>query len=158
MSRKDKSITYYICCTPNLSNMLILSVLQLISSCSSYLLWFEYKTYNQALYQRVFIAATSYLIGCLLGGMMLSRMAASTIKSSKGKVRNLKCVFISMYFVSLFASLLLIPHTKHDRLKNFIVFVVQLGISSSFVAINVAVLVLIKINHRLKFLAFTGVI
>ena len=142
MSRKDKSITYYICCTPNLSNMLILCVLQLISSCSSYLLWFEYKTYNQALYQRVFIAATSYLLGCLLGGMMLSRMAASTIKSSKGKVRNLKCVFISMYFVSLLGSLFLIPNIN-DGVKNFFVFVVQLGISSSFVVINVAVLVLI---------------
>ena len=142
MSRKDKSITYYIFCTPNLSNMLILCVLQLISSCSSYLLWFEYKTYNQALYQRGFIAATSYLLGCLLGGMMLSRMAASTIKSSKGKVRNLKCVFISMYFVSLLGSLFLIPNIN-DGVKNFFVFVIQLGISSSFVVINVAVLVLI---------------
>ena len=142
MSRKDKSITYYICCTPNLSNILNLCVLQLISSCSSYLLWFEYKTYNQALYQRGFIAATSYLLGCLLGGMMLSRMAASTIKSSKGKVRNLKCVFISMYFVSLIGSLFLIPNIN-DGVKNFFVFVIQLGISSSFVVINVAVLVLI---------------
>ena len=73
---------------------------------------------------------------------MLSRMAASTIKSSKGKVRNLKCVFISMYFVSLIGSLFLIPNIN-DGVKNFFVFVVQLGISSSFVVINVAVLVLI---------------
>ena len=73
---------------------------------------------------------------------MLSRMAASTIKSSKGKVRNLKCVFISMYFVSLLGSLFLIPNIN-DGVKNFFVFVVQLGISSSFVVINVAVLVLI---------------
>ena len=73
---------------------------------------------------------------------MLSRMAASTIKSSKGKVRNLKCVFISMYFVSLLGSLFLIPNIN-DGVKNFFVFVIQLGISSSFVVINVAVLVLI---------------
>ena len=93
---------------------------------------------------------------------MLSRMSASTIKSSKGKVRNLKCVFISMYFVALIGSLLLIYPIRRDKIKNatvdFFIFVVQLGISSSFVTINVAVLVLISINHRLKFLAFTGVI
>ena len=88
----------------------------------------------------------------------MSKMSASRIKSSKGKVRNLRCVFVTMFAISLFGSLLLIIVDK-DGVKltqgyvEIIIFIVQLGISSSFVTINVAVLILISPIHRLKIFA-----
>ena len=88
----------------------------------------------------------------------MSKMSASRIKSSKGKVRNLRCVFVTMFAISLFGSLLLIIVDK-DGVKltqgyvEIIIFIVQLGLSSSFVTINVAVLILISPIHRLKIFA-----
>ena len=88
----------------------------------------------------------------------MSKMSASRIKSSKGKVRNLRCVFVTMFSISLFGSFLLIIVDK-DGVKltqgyvEVIIFIVQLGISSSIVTINVAVLILISPIHRLKIFA-----
>ena len=88
----------------------------------------------------------------------MSKMSASRIKSSKGKVRNLRCVFVTMFAISLFGSLLLIMLDKDGNkltqgYVEIIIFIVQLGISSSFVTINVAVLILISPIHRLKIFA-----
>ena len=121
---------------------------------SIYLLFFEYTELSGKIFAHTLFASVSYFVGCLLGGILLSKMSASRIKSSKGKVRNLRCVFVSMYAVSLTGSLLLIVINKFDKLGQgyveVIIFIVQLGISSSFVTINVAVLVLISVNHRFK--------
>ena len=129
-------------------------LLQLLTSISIYLLFFEYARIEGVIFKNTLFAAISYFVGSLLGGIMLTRMSNSRIKSSKGKVRNLKCVFVSMYAVSLTGSLLLLVVGAVDTLGTayveVIIFIVQLGISSSFVTINVAVLVLISVNHRLK--------
>ena len=42
LTRRQKSLCHYTCCTANCSNILILVTLQLISSVSVYMLWFEY--------------------------------------------------------------------------------------------------------------------
>lgn len=160
--KKSRSTCRYIFCTTNVSNILILALLQLLTSSSVYLLFFEFTHINGKVFYHTLFAAVSYFVGCLLGGILLSKMAASRIKSSKGKVRNLRCVFASMYSVSLFGSLLLIVVNQIENLKQgyveVIIFIVQLGISSSFVTINVAVLVLVAVSHRLKVLAMLQVI
>lgn len=130
--------------------------LQVLSSVSVYLLWFEYQFINGKIFRRTLFASTSYFVGCLLGGILLSKMSASRIKSSKGKVRNLRCVLISMFSISLFGSLLLIMIDEISVSPGYIeliIFIVQLGISSSFVTINMAVLILIIENHRVKMYA-----
>ena len=106
--KKSRSTCRYMFCTTNISNVLILVLLQLITSVSVYLLYFEFTHINGKIFYHTLFASVSYFVGCLLGGILLSRMAASRIKSSKGKVRNLRCVFASMYAVSLTGSLLLI--------------------------------------------------
>ena len=63
-----------------------------------------------------------------------------------------------MFSIALFGSLLLILIVeKQDKLSDgyieVIIFIVQLGISSSFVTINVAILILVSINHRLAMFA-----
>ena len=63
-----------------------------------------------------------------------------------------------MFSIALFGSLLLILIVeKRDKLSDgyieVIIFIVQLGISSSFVTINVAILILVSINHRLAMFA-----
>lgn len=85
---------------------------------------------------------------------MLSRMSTTRIKSSAGKVRNLKCALISMFSTALAGSLLLILVKRIELGQNYvevIIFIVQLGISSSFVMINVAGLILLSVCHRVKF-------
>ena len=130
----------------------------MVTSVSVYLLWFEYQYIEGKLFEHTLFAAMSYLLGCLLGGILLSKMSTSRIKSSKGKVRNLRCVFVTMFSISLLGSLLLIIVDK-DGAKitqsyvEIIIFIVQLGVSSSFVTINVAVLILISPLHRVKIFA-----
>lgn len=154
MERKSRSVCRYIFCTANASNIIILALLQLLTSSSVYLLFFEFTHITGKVFYHTLFASVSYFVGCLLGGILLSRMAASRIKSSKGKVSNLRCVFASMYSVSFIGSLLLIVVNRFEDLRQgyveVIIFIVQLGISSSFVTINVAVLVLVSVNHRLK--------
>ena len=62
-----------------------------------------------------------------------------------------------MYAISLTGSLLLIMVNQIKDLKQgyveVIIFIVQLGISSNFVTINVAVLVLVSVQHRMKIFA-----
>lgn len=133
-------------------------VIQFISSVSVYLLWFEYQFIDGKLFEHTLFASMSFLLGCLLGGILLSKMSASRIKSSKGKVRNLRCVLVSMFTLSLLGSLLLIVVEKKgvnltQGYVEIIIFIVQLGISSSFVTNNVAVLILISPLHRLKIFA-----
>ena len=68
----------------------------------------------------------------------------------------MKCALMSMFSLALFGSLLLIVVKKIKLSQSYveiIIFIVQLGISSSFVTINVAGLILISISHRLKFYA-----
>ena len=130
--------------------------LQVLTSVSVYLLWFEYKFVKGTIFRRTLFASTSYFVGCLLGGILLSKMSASRIKSSKGKVRNLRCVLISMFSIALFGSLLLIIIDYKSVSAGYIeliIFIVQLGISSSFVTINMAVLILIIHDHRVKMYA-----
>ena len=58
-----------------------------------------------------------------------------------------------MFFISLIGSILM-HLTEHLNLGNsaleIFIFIVQIGISSSFVTVNVAVLILISVNHRLR--------
>ena len=155
--KKSRSTCRYSFCSANVSNILILMILQLLTSASVYLLFFEYTHITGKIYYHTLFASVSYFVGCLLGGILLTRMAHSRIKSSKGKVSNLRCVFASMYAVSLTGSLLLIVVNQIKDLGEgyieVIIFIVQLGVSSSFVTINVAVLVLVSVQHRMKIFA-----
>ena len=147
----------YALCTANLWNIAILVLMQLIISSSLYLLWFEYQFIEGRIFEHTLFASSSFFVGCLLGGVFLSKISTNRIRTSKGKIRYLRCVFITMFSIALFGSTLLILIDQFDDLSpgygEIIIFIVQLGISSSFVTINVAVLILISVNHRLKMFA-----
>ena len=112
--KRERSLGRYTCCAnmPTGANVLIVIGLQLISSISIYLLWFQYRHLDGQIFRHTLIASTSFFLGCLMGGILLSKMSTSRIKTSKGKVRNLRCVFISMFSISLIGSLLLIMVQK----------------------------------------------
>ena len=132
-----------------------------MTSVATYLLWFEYSYILDEVFKHTFFASTSYFVGCLLGGILLAKMSTSRIKSSKGKISNLKCVFITMYSISLFGSIILIFIHKYEvplQYEEVIIFIVQCGISSAYVTINVAVIILITVNHRAKIFAFLSTI
>ena len=82
--------------------------MQLISSGASYLLYFEFQYIDGKKFERTIFAACSYFVGCLFGGLLLAKISSTRIKSSKGKLRNLKGVLVSMFSISFVGSLLLI--------------------------------------------------
>ena len=62
-----------------------------------------------------------------MGGILLSKMSASRIKSSKGKVSNLKCALMSKFLVSLAGALLLVLIHKlnvPEKYEEAIIFIV----------------------------------
>ena len=66
-----------------------------------------------------------------------------------------------MYSVAFVGSCLLLLIHQHEVPESYeevIVFVVQLGISSSFVTINVAAIILISVNHRTKIFVMLSII
>ncbi len=153
---RERSFFTYFFCTKNFFNIVILMLLQIISSGASYMLYFEFQYIDGKRFERTLFAASSYFVGCLFGGLLLSKISSTRIKSSKGKLRNLKCVFVTMFTISLAGSLLLIAVQKASLSQGYIeviIFVVQCGISSSIVCINVTVLIIISVNHRLKLYA-----
>lgn len=107
-SKSGRSFWRYALCTASLWNIVILVLMQLIISSSLYLLWFEYQFIEGKIFQHTLFASSSFFVGCLLGGVFLSKISTNRIKTSKGKIRYLRCVFITMFSIALFGSTLLI--------------------------------------------------
>mmetsp|Transcript_5280 Transcript_5280/g.6450 ORF Transcript_5280/g.6450 Transcript_5280/m.6450 type:complete len:183 (-) Transcript_5280:153-701(-) len=109
-----------------------------------------------SIFHHWFVGANASLLGCLLAGISLSRMANSRTKSFVSKVRILQCVLATMFTIALLGSALLLLVQKLELrygLIQVMIFVTQLGISSNFVTISVSVLILVTSNHRLKLFA-----
>ena len=76
-------------------------------------------------------------------------------------MRNLRCVLAFMFAIALLGSILLVL-ARHFGIDSgyveLIVFICQLGFASSFVTINVAVLILVSMRHRLKVIVLLSTI
>ena len=107
------------------------------------------------------VGSGSYFVGCLLGGILLSKVASSGIKSNFGRVRVLRKTTFIIYIVILLGILLLLAAFHYKIGKGYfqsIVFLIQLGLGASFVAINCAIFLIVSFRHRVKMFAITGTV
>ena len=99
----------YICCTKNVTNLLIIALIQVISAVSLGILDYQYKNLEGiSAFNPWFVGGIASLAGCLLAGVSLSRMENSRTKSFVSKVRTLRCVFATMFTIALLGSSLLL--------------------------------------------------
>lgn len=116
----ERSLCMYLCCSWNCGNLTILILLQAFSASSLGLLWFEYDYLHGMIFEHAWIASTSYFLGCLMSGIFLSKMSASRIKSLAGRVRHLRCVFITTSSITVVGSCLLICLNRLELSQGYI--------------------------------------
>ena len=109
-------------CSRNLFNLTIVMALEAINVSNLGQIWFNYDYLTGKIFEHTFIGSSSFLLGCLLSGIFLSKMSASRIRSSAGRIRNLRCVFVTLSSFKLGGTLLLIIMHKMTIPQGYIEF------------------------------------
>lgn len=58
------------------------------------------------------VTLASFVVGCLMGGLLMNRVGGSGTRSLKEKVKAIRCTLFWVFFVSLVGSVLLFFATK----------------------------------------------
>ena len=73
------------------------------------MLWFAYNLVDkQDFFYDLALGSSSFFVGCLLGGLLLSKVTSAGTKSDSSKVRVLRKVMVSIFVLTFLGEILLI--------------------------------------------------
>ena len=114
------------------------------------------------MFEHLFVGSTSFFLGCLLSGIFLSKLSSERIRSPVGRIRNMRCVFVTLSSITLFGSLMLIWLKSIDDLHavyvELAIYITQMGIAATLVTVPVSVIIIVSVSHRVKVFAIMGII